>query len=139
MGGRDKTSEKKKSVGLSYRKIPIHLGAKKSVINRIDEMAYKAGIMRHELFERAIKYALKRDLNIQKIAQDPIIQKFLSARQNDVTSNAYVRIDPQLYAELKKMTEKYGIRQKEFMKLVIAYYIVYVLKLVTPESRLKQS
>ncbi len=139
MGDRSETSEKKKSVISLGRKISIRLDVKKSVAQRIDEMAYRAGMQRHELVERAIDYALAHKLDVRKFAQDEKIHVFLSAPKEEITANIQARIYPDVYIALQKAIERYGVTQEEYVNLAVVYYIIRVLKLTSQVSQLEQT
>ncbi len=121
------------------KKITVRLGLKKSVVKRIDEIAYRAGMMRHVLIERAIEYVIVHRLNIAEIARDQAIKAFLSAQKNDIDTGTSVRIDPDLYVQVQKLCKLSGLAIKDFVNYATAYYIIYVLKLTTQVSQSEQT
>ncbi len=139
MGDRDENHEKKKSPILSNKKIALHLGVKRTVAKRFDECAYRAGLLRHELVERAIDYAIKHKLDMRKVAEDEKVRAFLSAPKNDYVPNYHARLYPDMHLALEKVAKKQNLSKKEYAQYATAYYVIYVLKLTTPESQLKQT
>ncbi len=92
--------------------------------------AYRAGMIRHNLIEHALKYAIKHKLDVNKIAKDPAIQTFLRPQKNDVSHDVCARIDPRIIEKIEKMARKQRVTQQIFASYAVAYYIIYVLKLV---------
>jgi len=121
------------------KKISVRLGLKKSVARRIDEIAYRAGMMRHQLVERAIEYVIAHKVNIAEIAQNSTIKAFLSAPKEDLDAETSVRLYPEIHVQMEKICKLSGLTIRDFANYATAYYIIHVLKAINSESQLKHN
>ncbi len=116
------------------RKAIVQFSVKSTVARRIEHYAWKAGIMTHTLIENAIEFALDHGLDPRELQQDKLIQKFLSAPQRDSWALLDVRVHP-LYAErVERTARKYKMLRRDYIVLVVAYYIVHVLSVIKPRA-----
>ncbi len=119
---------------VSNKKITVRLGLTINVMKRIDEIAYRAGVMRHVLIESAVEYVLKHKIDITEIAWDPAVKAFLNASKEDRISDTSIRIYPDIHKEIQKICKLTGLKMKDVINYATAYYIIYVLKVFNSES-----
>ncbi len=113
-------------IGLN-KKISQRLSLKKTVLERIDEIAYRNGMIRHTFIEKAIEYAITNKLDMKKIKRDEKIREFLKAPKNDITTNTGVNIHCEFYVAVLRASKRYGMNMKEYIHYAIAYYAIYVI------------
>ncbi len=129
--------EKAGKVELTHKKTSIHLSIKQTVTKRIDESAYRAGMPRHTFIEKALEYAIKHELNVNRIAQDPAIRVFLRPKKDDTPSNACARVYPEIVAKIEKIAKRRGLTEKDFIDYAVAYYAIYVQKVFSLKNKKK--
>jgi phosphorylcholine metabolism protein LicD len=111
-------------------KVQVMVGVKLSVAKKIDECAYRAGMARHIFIKNALIYAVTHKLDAKTLREDEKIKKFLNLSKKERRSDLYVRIRYGLVKEIDKLAKKQGLTQQEYVSTAVAYYIIYVLRLV---------
>jgi len=120
---------------LFNKKIQVRLTFGKTVFDRIEEVAYREGIMRHQLIEKAVEYALENNLNIRAVSKDSKVREFLKAPEDDIISAVSAKIYCDQFARVQKIAERNKISIKEYITYAVAYYILYVTKAQNSESK----
>ncbi len=115
---------------LAHKRVVIHMSATRTVRRRIDDYSYKAGIMLHTLIENALVHAVEHKFDAREYENDPAIKNFLRPRNGDIMTSLDARVNSDIAIKVEKMAKKQGLERGEFMRIVISYYIIYVLGLV---------
>ncbi len=130
-----KGERKRKHSPPKYRKrVAVHVTASDEVRQKIDNYAYRAGVMTHTLIENALKYAVQNNFDAREHENDPAIMNLLRPKPGDVLTTVDARVEHYIAGKIERMARRQGLEKRDYVRILLSYYIIHVLGLVKPRE-----